>query len=92
MNETQNSLNEQKQPVHIAHIMPSTSFSLIWKNAEKEPPKESGRYWCIVEEQNDLGKSHFQWNCCYGNVENMWSDSGKFYNVIWWTELAPFPF
>jgi len=93
MNETQNALNEQKQPVNIAHVMPSTSFSLVWKNAEKEPPKEGGRYWCIVREINDLGTSYFQWNCAY-NPDNLykWSSNALSHNVIWWTELAPFPF
>lgn len=34
-----------------------------WISVEDELPEEIGRYWCYLEEQNDLGKSHYQWNC-----------------------------
>lgn len=66
-------------------------FERVWKNTKTNPPKEGGGYWCLVEEQNDLGKSHFQWNCSYNKEENRWSDNHKEYNVIFWTELAPNP-
>ena len=69
----------------------SRSFTLTWNDARENQPTETGRYWCIVEEQNDLGKSTFQWNCCYLKDKNMWFDGGNFYNVIWWTNLAPTP-
>jgi hypothetical protein len=68
------------------------TFERTWKNARLDPPKECGRYWCLVEEQNDLGKSHFQWNCSYHEIEKRWSDNHENYNVIYWTELAPMPF
>ena len=67
------------------------SIHQTWKNAKSNPPKEGGRYWCVVEEQYDLGKSHFQWNCSYHEVEKRWSDNLKHYNVIWWTELPKIP-
>ena len=28
----------------------------------------------------------------YHELEKRWSDNHENYNVIWWTELAPFPF
>jgi hypothetical protein len=69
-----------------------STFERTWKNARLDPPKEGGRYWCLIEEQNDLGKSRFQWNCGYHEVEKRWSDNRENYNVIYWTELAPMPF
>jgi hypothetical protein len=68
-----------------------STFKRTWKNAKTNPPKEGNRYWCLIEEQNDLGKSYFQWNCSYHNIEKRWSDNHEDYNVIYWTELAPIP-
>lgn len=68
----------------------SNTFNRTWINVNT-PPKEGGRYWCLIEEQTDLGKSHFQWNCNYHETEKRWSDNHKNYNVIYWTELAPMP-
>lgn len=31
-----------------------------WIPVSERLPEDSGRYWCYVEEQNDLGKSHYQ--------------------------------
>lgn len=73
-------------------VIPSTYFTLTWKNVETTPPNDYGRFWCIVEEQNDLGISHFQCNCFYHKLWNSWEDNGKECRVIWWTELAPMPF
>jgi len=61
-----------------------------WISADK-PPKESGRYWCYVEEINDLGKSYFQWNCYYDATENRWSDNLKSVMVTHWAFLKPPP-
>lgn len=36
-----------------------------WIPVSERMPEESGRYWCYVEEQNSLGKSHYQWNCSW---------------------------
>jgi hypothetical protein len=69
------------------------SFTGTWKNVEEELPKEGGRFWCIVQEQNCLGKSHFQWNCDYNeNDISKWKSDEGAMNVIWWTELPNFPF
>lgn len=78
---------------NIPKSNPSLEFSLTWKDVDKELPKESGRYWCIVSEINELGLGHFQWNCSYNpNNISKWTDKGERLNVIWWTELAPLPF
>lgn len=88
---TEKDLQEStEQALAIPVVVPRT-FTLTWKDAQKEPPKEGGRYWCLIEEQNDLGKSHFQWNCSYHEIEKRWSDNHEDYNVIYWTELAPMP-
>ena len=73
-------------------VVTTSTFERTWKNARLDPPKEGGRYWCLIEEQNDLGKSHFQWNCSYHEIEKQWYDNHENYNVIYWTELAPIPF
>jgi hypothetical protein len=73
-------------------VVTASTFERTWKNARLDPPKEGGRYWCLIEEQNDLGKLHFQWNCSYHETEKRWSDNHENYNVIYWTELAPMPF
>lgn len=36
-----------------------------WVPVSERLPEEGGRYWCYVEEQNSLGKSHYQWNCSW---------------------------
>lgn len=77
----------------LKKIIPNTSFALTWKNAENEPPKEVGRYWCIVKEITDLGVSYYQWNCAYNpNDIPRWTSNELKGTVIWWTELAPRPF
>jgi len=65
------------------------SFQRSWNNANF-PPKDSGRYWCIVEEQTDLGLSKFQWNCYYNIDTNQWSDNLKIMHVTFYTNFAPF--
>lgn len=71
-------------------VVPVVSFTRTWKSAN-DLPKKSGRYWCIAEEENELGTSRFQWNCGYHRGENRWYDDNKTYHVIFWTELAPDP-
>jgi len=76
----------------ISVVKPRT-FTLTWKNAETEPPKEGGRYWCIVRDVNDLGVSYYQWNCAYNpNDVPRWTSNALRQDVVWWTELAPRPF
>lgn len=68
------------------------TFKRSWKNSKDNPPKEGGRYWCLIEEQNDLGRSMFQWNCSYHTGSKRWVDGFENYNVVYWTELAPMSF
>ena len=54
---TEKDLQEStEQELTIPVVVPRT-FTLTWKDAQKEPPKEGGRYWCVVRDINDLG--HF---------------------------------
>lgn len=54
-----------------------------------DPPKEIGRYWCYVEEQNDLGVSHYQWNCSWNGDE--WSGECLTGVVTHWMPLLSAP-
>lgn len=64
-----------------------------WVSVKERLPEESGRYWCYIEHQTDLGLSHFQWNCSYNEIEKTFSDSslkdGE--KVTHWTKLLPKP-
>ena len=57
----------------------------------KNPPKESGRYWCYIEEQNYLGPSHYQGNCSYNKEDNIWSDNLESKKVTHWMPLIDPP-
>jgi hypothetical protein len=56
-------------PTYIVHILkPPIRFPEPekWIRVEDRLPDESiGRVWCYIEEQTDLGLSHYQWNCSY---------------------------
>lgn len=56
-------------------------------NPANTPPSEIGRYWCYVEEQNDLGVSYYQWNCCW-NGES-WTGKDMACIVTHWRNLPP---
>ncbi len=58
-----------------------------WKNVRTDPPKESGRYWCFVIEEDDLGTSNFQCSCMYSLREKRWSQNVFSMHVTHWTEL-----
>ena len=60
-----------------------------WIPVSERIPDEIGRYWCYVEEQNSLGKSHFQWNCSW-NSERWWVEGGGG-TVTHWMPLAEPP-
>lgn len=60
-----------------------------WIPVSERIPDEIGRYWCYVEEQNSLGKSHFQWNCSW-NGERWWVEGGGG-TVTHWMPLAEPP-
>ncbi|EAA7887203.1 DUF551 domain-containing protein [Salmonella enterica subsp. enterica] len=61
-----------------------------WIPVSERMPEESGRYWCYVEEQNSLGKSHFQWNCSW-NGERWWIEGGDGGTVTHWMPLPAAP-
>ncbi|MGU6597861.1 DUF551 domain-containing protein [Salmonella enterica] len=60
-----------------------------WIPARERVPEESGRYWCYVEEQNSLGKSHYQWNCSWNG--EAWSDKALSGRVTHWMPLPAAP-
>ncbi|HGO4255466.1 TPA: DUF551 domain-containing protein, partial [Klebsiella pneumoniae] len=57
-----------------------------WIPVSERMPEDSGRYWCYVEEQNDLGKSHYQWNCSW-NGDRWWVESEGGGIVTHWMPL-----
>jgi|SRR5882757_533611 len=61
-----------------------------WISVNDELPNEGGRYWCYVKELNDLGISHFQWNCSFTPGEGF-SDLCQRMNVTHWTYLLESP-
>lgn len=61
-----------------------------WIPVSERMPEEIGRYWCYVEEQNCLGKSHYQWNCSW-NGERWWVESDNGGRVTHWMELPAAP-
>lgn len=60
-----------------------------WIKCSERMPEEGGRYWCYVEEQNSLGKSHYQWNCSWNGDE--WSDKALTGRVTHWMPLPAAP-
>ncbi|AJK18139.1 DUF551 domain-containing protein [Yersinia pseudotuberculosis] len=60
-----------------------------WIKCSDQTPKDSGRYWCYVEEQNCLGKSHYQWNCSWNG--DMWSERELTGRVTHWMSLPTAP-
>lgn len=61
----------------------------VWIKCSERMPEEGGRYWCYVEEQNSLGKSHYQWNCSWNGDE--WSDKALTGRVTHWMPLPAVP-
>nr|WP_227502531.1 DUF551 domain-containing protein [Klebsiella pneumoniae] len=61
-----------------------------WIPVSERMPEDSGRYWCYVEEQNDLGKSHYQWNCSW-NGDRWWVESEGGGIVTHWMPLPACP-
>ena len=60
-----------------------------WIPVSERMPEESGRYWCYVEEQNSLGKSHYQWNCSWNG--EVWSEKALTGRVTHWMPLPAAP-
>ncbi|HFV9323526.1 TPA: DUF551 domain-containing protein [Klebsiella pneumoniae] len=70
------------------HAQPAPVVS-GWILVSERLPEEGGRYWCYVEEQNSLGKSHYQWNCSWN--EGAWSDKALTGRVTHWMPLPAAP-
>lgn len=66
-----------------------TRVSDGWIPVSERMPEEGGRYWCYVEEQNSLGKSHYQWNCSWNG--EVWSDKALSGRVTHWMPLPAAP-
>ncbi len=60
-----------------------------WIACADRMPEEGGRYWCYVEEQNSLGKSHYQWNCSWNGDE--WGGEALSGRVTHWQPLPSPP-
>ena len=71
------------------HAQPAPVVS-GWIPVSESLPEEGGRYWCYVEEQNDLGKSHYQWNCSW-NGDRWWVESEGGGIVTHWMPLPATP-
>lgn len=60
-----------------------------WISVADRLPSEFCCYLCYVEEQNDLGKSHYQWNCSWNG--DVFSDSSLTGRVTHWMPLPAAP-
>ncbi|WP_052285672.1 DUF551 domain-containing protein [Kluyvera genomosp. 1] len=60
-----------------------------WITVSERLPEDGGRYWCYVEEQNSLGKSHYQWNCSWNG--DAFSDAALTGRVTHWQPLPAAP-
>ncbi|KJP58478.1 hypothetical protein SR71_08515 [Klebsiella aerogenes] len=80
----------QAEPVTTANklgnspVIPDT-----WIPVSERMPEEGGRYWCYVEEQNSLGKSHYQWNCSWNG--EIWGGAMMHGRVTHWMPLPAAP-
>ena len=61
------------------------TVSDTWIPVSEGLPEEGGRYWCYVEEQNSLGKSHYQWNCSWNG--EIWGGAMMYGRVTHWMPL-----
>lgn len=68
--------------------MPTASVQ-GWIPCTERMPEEIGRYWCYVEEQNSLGKSHYQWNCSWNG--ELWGGEMMYGRVTHWMPLPAAP-
>ena len=62
-----------------------------WIDVNDRLPEDTGRYWCYVAEINDLGLSHYQWNCGYNKGDNRWSSNAMPKTVTHWQPLSAKP-
>lgn len=73
----------------MLHAGNSPATPDTWIPVSERMPEEIGRYWCYVEEQNSLGKSHYQWNCSWNG--EVWSDKALTGRVTHWMPLPSAP-
>lgn len=58
----------------LCDFLAIVQYTSEWKSVDN-PPDGSVRYLCYIKEINDLGISHYQWNCGYNTTDNTWSDT-----------------
>lgn len=89
-----NAAHEYAQSCRAAMLQGAAGISPAipdgWVACSERMPEEGGRYWCYVEEQNDLGKSHYQWNCAW-NGGRWWVESDNGGRVTHWMRLPAAP-
>ncbi|HEJ0334118.1 TPA: DUF551 domain-containing protein [Klebsiella aerogenes] len=80
----------QAEPVTTANKLGnSPAIPDTWIPVSERMPEEGGRYWCYVEEQNSLGKSHYQWNCSWNG--EIWGGAMMHGRVTHWMPLPAAP-
>lgn len=89
MGATFDSLSVSEYNALIETALPAKQVPDGWIKCSERMPAEGGRYWCYVEEQNSLGKSHYQWNCSWN--DNEWSDDALTGTVTHWMPLPAAP-
>jgi hypothetical protein len=62
-----------------------------WISVKNKLPDATCRCWCYVEEQTDLGLSHYQWNCCFNVDTKEFTDNCKVVSVTHWMPLPEPP-
>lgn len=82
--------SEQLEHVSNRDELNSPATTDGWIPVSERMPEKSGRYWCYVEEQNDLGKSHYEWNCSW-NGERWLVESENGGKVTHWQPLSAAP-
>lgn len=88
-----NLIAETESMLSAAPQLPGSEPATVpgkWIPVSERMPEDSGRYWCYVEEQNDLGKSHYQWNCSW-NGDRWWVESEGGGIVTHWMPLPAAP-
>lgn len=70
-------------------VQSGVTVSDTWIPVSERLPEEGGRYWCYVEEQNSLGKSHYQWNCSWNG--EIWGGAMMYGRVTHWMPLPAAP-
>lgn len=74
----------------MSSVQSVVTVSDTWIPVSERNPDDIGRYWCYVEEQNDLGKSHYQWNCSWSG-DRWWVGGANSGRVTHWVPLPAAP-